>query len=306
MSKNVKLKKKSTAIVEQEVDTRDERLEFLLPGHIWRRVDTGQLSTVLFVTNAYLTPEQQQKFPPQVVYVDAAGRRTSAGVERFLKGRVFESVNPDIEKRVEELLEPIPEPEAESVSSETVRPEHRDEDPAPEQAPAAPARSQVDISFESSSNQQMPDLPQQALKDAFLQYEQDPDLINGFIRHKLLFSLADLSLDQVRDAFGSPGAVYGTFRIKNDQANLNIEWDEFQGAFPIIDADGTYASLVFLTPATTKIVGTAPTAPAEAAPAPAGDSPVTFEGQAAAPAAPVVTASPVVTAAPAVQVAPAA
>ena len=281
-NKDVKKKKKSTAVVETEVETsQDEQLEFLLPGHIWRRVDTGQLSTVLTVTNTYLNAEQQKKFPPQVVYVDAAGRHTSVEIARFLKGRVFESVNPDIEKRVEQLLEPLEQPEA--VSSETPVPT-----PEP-QAEAAPVKTApgVEISFESSSNQQMPELPAQELIDAFLQYEQDPDLLNGVIRHKLLFSLANLTLDQIRNAFGSPGAVYGTFRVKNDLADLNIEWEEFQGAYPVIDAQGTYASLVFLTPAQTRIVdpsavaAQAPAAPA--APAVESESPVTFEGQAVSP-----------------------
>lgn len=282
-NKDVKKKKKSTAVVETEVETtQDEQLEFLLPGHIWRRVDTGQLSTVLTVTNAYLSAEQQKKFPPQVVYVDAAGRHTSVEIARFLKGRVFESVNPDIEKRVEQLLEPLEQPEA--VSSETPVPTL---EPQAEAAPVKPTAPGVEISFESSSNQQMPELPAQELIDAFLQYEQDPDLLNGVIRHKLLFSLANLTLDQIRNAFGSPGAVYGTFRVKNDLADLNIEWEEFQGAYPVIDAQGTYASLVFLTPAQTRIVdpsavaAQAPAAPV--APAAESESPVTFEGQAVSP-----------------------
>ncbi|MNL34448.1 hypothetical protein D3C87_1564210 [compost metagenome] len=92
----------------------------------------------------------------------------------------------------------------------------------------------------------------------------------------------------MRNAFGSPGAVYGTFRVTNDIADIAVEWEEFQGAYPVIDANGTAASLVFLTPARVVDPSAAPVAPTADV---STEAPVTFEGQAAAPNAPAVTVS---------------
>jgi hypothetical protein len=234
---------KNTAVVDTE---DDDQLAFLLPGHIWRRTETDAKVTVIAVTNTYLPPKAKKKYPPQVVYADELNRITSVPVDRFLDGRVFENVNPDVEKRVEQLFTPF-EAEA-SISSDA---------PISQLPYAVAVESPVEISFESSSNQQMPELPAGQLVEAFQQYEQDPDLINGFIRHKLLFSMRELTLADFRAAFGNPGAVYGTIHIKSDNVDTNIEWDEFHGAYPVVSHEGTSAVLVFLTAASTVAADTA-------------------------------------------------
>lgn len=78
-------------------------LTFLAPAHVWIKED-GSQSIVLFLTNENLPEKVLAVYPQQVIYLNEEGAVLSQPVEKFCSDRKFLNVDPEIERKVNELL----------------------------------------------------------------------------------------------------------------------------------------------------------------------------------------------------------
>lgn len=238
----------------------DKKLAALLePGTVWVRPDSGKKVTVLFVLNTSLKGENARKFPVQVSYIDEKGNYLAVPVDRFVEDREYYMINPLVNSRLEHLLdaEEVKETEAPAEvdlneeTTEEADPE-QETDVGPEDVEALPPPF-LFAQFRSSSDTEMPVVDPLTLGANIMQYEQDPHIdpvIPGLsrLRHKLVVALVDgLTIQTLNDSFSPPfenAPFYKEFSING----ITVDWDEYQGAYPVIANDGTFASVVFTTP----------------------------------------------------------
>lgn len=229
-------------------------LDLLAPGHVWKHTKNGRESTVLAITNTYI-PEHLQVdgLQPTVVYLDFKGRPTSMYLTDFVAKRGFSHVEPGYEHRAIELLSFNPADEEEHDGEINIDLEEQAINNAVAEITEAEDR-RVTASFSEPeeviheirflSRSGTPEIDSDRLAAAFEQYEQDPMVAQGQIRHKVLFSLEDLTMAEIRDAFNSGGPIYDMFFI----GKVVVDWQEFHGVYPVLDPSASWASAVFVSP----------------------------------------------------------
>jgi hypothetical protein len=226
-----------------------EYREYLQGGYIWRRKDTGRLSTVLHVANTELRGIAAQEHPPLVVYLDDKGKINAILLESYVEAREYDGVNTQLANALRialgEHLEPYVNALTQEEIQETVEPEL---DPTPEYKSELSAEF-----FVRSLTDEYPleplSLNVEELAASILQYEQDPYVDpekpqNAKIRHKVVVALNHFTMEALDKAFNISGGLYiDSFKI-ND---YYVDWEEYHGTFPVISPEGVFASVVFTT-----------------------------------------------------------
>lgn len=248
--------------------TLDEVKDLLTPASVWLRRDGAQVKA-LFLTNQSLTKAQREKYPSQVVYADADGNILSRDLESFASFYTFLNVDPDLEKRLSNLIVfkatdflTVDDPEDDEVSIE----EPAEEKPAVKEKPAVQVREKlkpveekesvevqasgraliVDFKFSASEGYANPQLTAKDLTEACKIYTRQPDENYKMVVHRLSFELSDkITIDALKEAF-HPSQTVNTvdaFRVRAGKEKEIFVWDSWIGVFPEYSISSLYATV---------------------------------------------------------------
>ncbi|QBQ74611.1 hypothetical protein BcepSauron_231 [Burkholderia phage BcepSauron] len=241
-----------------------ENIDFLTPGSVWLREADGSVAKFLMLTNTSLKKKTQEQHPPQVIYVDAQGNFYNRRVEDFFKVYTFHSVDGDLERRLESLiqfneadLEHVHDPEDEPVSevADALINEVVDEVPGELSAPAFveqfatdPSRSlNVYFGLIKKEDTRMPVLSAADLNDALVHYSQNPNQEYGITEHRLMFSLGGpVTIESLTEAFHPSLEVstYDWFDVHANEKSEAIVWESWIGVYPEYSIRGLYATVI--------------------------------------------------------------
>lgn len=250
--------------------TLDEVKDLLTPASVWLRRDGAQVKA-LFLTNQILTKAQQEKYPPQVVYADADGNVLSRDLQSFASLYTFLNVDPDLEKRLSNLIVfkatdflTVDDPEDDEEVSLT-----DDTKPAEEEKPIAKEKPVVEVrqpskqkafaeaeqksptlavDFKMSANDGYtdPKLSANELTAACKIYTRQPDEHYKMMVHRLSFELSDtITIDALKEAF-HPSSTVNTvdaFRVRTHHDKEVFVWDSWIGIFPEYSVSSLYATV---------------------------------------------------------------
>jgi hypothetical protein len=249
--------------------TNDEIKDLLTPGSVWLRRDGAQIK-VLFYTNQSLTSKQQEKFVPQVVYADADARVLSRDLDSFGGMYTFLNIDPDLEKRVENLIVfkasdyltvDDPEDEIQIVDDEEdqQKPDDAAEAPTPKEKPVVlvhkPVLSAstgekrlltVDFKISAESGLAMPKLSAADLTNACHVYTREPDEHYRMTVHRLAFKRSEtVTVDSLKEAFHPSKSVntVDAFRVRTQFDQEIFVWDSWLGIFPEYSVSGLFLTV---------------------------------------------------------------
>lgn len=253
----------------------EELFSLLDAGHVWRKTDTGRQSTVLFVANRDLKGKAAKANPPVVTYLSDDGKLIAVSVEQYVDGREYFSIDTNIQNRVLALFsqeQEQPKPVAVDEEPDDVVADPTD-DTVEGDADEEPTLEDVDNLSEPglfaqffSAGEGTPTIDAITLAGNIVQYEQDPninfaDLSLSVVRHKLVIALKDdITIDTLNASFNhASGAFYAEFAING----ILVNWESYQGAYPVIAPDGMFASIVFTTSLYGSVLDTPEQTPAQ-------------------------------------------
>jgi hypothetical protein len=253
--------------------TNDEIKDLLTPGSVWLRRDGAQIK-VLFYTNQSLTSKQQEKFVPQIVYADADARVLSRDLESFSGMYTFLNIDPDLEKRVENLIVfkasdyltvDDPEEEIQIVDDEEETGKPADAEPAVQKPPVekpvvhvhkptVPVLGStgetrlltVDFKISAEAGLSMPKLSASDLTNACRVYTREPDDHYRMTVHRLAFKRSDIvTVESLKEAF-HPSKTVNTvdaFRVRTQFDQEVFVWDSWLGIFPEYSVSGLFLTV---------------------------------------------------------------
>jgi hypothetical protein len=245
--------------------TLDEVKDLLTPASVWLRRDGAQVKA-LFLTNQTLTKAQQEKYPPQVVYADADGNVLSRDLTSFASLYTFLNVDPDLEKRLANLIVfkatdflTVDDPEDDEEVSLA-----EEEKPVAKEKPAVQVREKAKLSdegeivnasaralhvdFKLSANEgySNPKLSAKELSAACKIYTRQPDEHYKMMVHRLSFELSDtITIDALKEAFHPSNTVntVDVFRVRTQHDKEVFVWDSWIGVFPEYSISSLYATV---------------------------------------------------------------
>jgi hypothetical protein len=257
--------------------TLDEVKDLLTPASVWLRRDGAQVKA-LFLTNQTLTKAQQEKYPPQVVYADADGNVLSRDLTSFASLYTFLNVDPDLEKRLANLIVfkatdfltvDDPEDDEEVSLTEETKPDE-EEKPVAKEKPAVQVREKakpsdaddlqksadlvsasaralhVDFKLSANEGYSNPKLSAKELSAACKIYTRQPDEHYKMMVHRLSFELSDtITIDALKEAFHPSNTVntVDVFRVRTQHDKEVFVWDSWIGVFPEYSISSLYATV---------------------------------------------------------------
>lgn len=215
----------------------------LVPGSVWS-LASGALSTVLAVSNEALPDHLLEKFPRQVVYVNAKNEINTQAVDVFLRKREFVEVNEIIAQIMASITDPEPEEEGSDFDIDS-----------------------IDLTADSKTEPSMEDLvggaeeteeegaipvffPPQVcgvdLDSAFISYAELPDG-DGSRTHVIRFALSnELTIDQLKFIFNLDNGQIETFVVDSEIERVEISPSAFHGVFVEVDSAANGIAAVYL------------------------------------------------------------
>lgn len=242
-------------------DISKETLALLGKGHVWRRVDTGRQSTVLYLANTRLKGAAAKRNPPMVVYLDDMGKINAVPIESYIENREYITINVYMEDMLEKALQDPPqepnledlvgniasESQAQGEGAEPMEGDWGDLGGTTEE----PAPSELVAVFTAAGSEE-PVIDAITLAGSILQYEQDPDIdmenpARSRIRHKLVVAQNGFTLDDLNSVFTPSGEAQGYYPVFSING-IVVDWVAYHGAYPVVSPDGMFASIIFTTP----------------------------------------------------------
>lgn len=242
-------------------DISKETLALLGKGHVWRRVDTGRQSTVLYLANTRLKGAAAKRNPPMVVYLDDMGKINAVPIESYIENREYITINVYMEDMLEKALQDPPqepnledlvgniasESQAQGEGAEPMEGDWGDLGGTTEE----PAPSHLVAVFTAAGSEE-PVIDAITLAGSILQYEQDPDIdmenpARSRIRHKLVVAQNGFTLDDLNSVFTPSGEAQGYYPVFSING-IVVDWVAYHGAYPVVSPDGMFASIIFTTP----------------------------------------------------------
>lgn len=255
----------------------EEVKDLATPGSVWLRTDGAQVK-VIFLTNLSLNPQQQQKYPPQVIYADANGKIFSRTPESFATIYTFLNVDPDLEKRVGNLIvfkatdyltvddpeddeeaivlvddedDGVPAAPKEPVVKPTVQVRQstaqKTVEPKPVQAASKLSRElRVDFKLSDNEGYTNPALTVNDLAEAIKVYTRQPDEQYNVTVHRLSFALSEkVTMESLKEIF-HPSPTVNTidaFRVRTAFGSEIFVWDTWIGIYPEYSVTGLFATV---------------------------------------------------------------
>lgn len=235
-------------------------LDDLTPGSVFVRAD-GSKRYVLFLANATLRGRKAEKFPQRVVFSNENGDVFDMTVNDFFRGTKFYNVEPDLERRLENLLVLVPSEAGtldEAVAATltlTTDDEQVDFGTDDEQVVASltavdesdsdlnevlgdePVHPGPALAFISAEGAKPP-VPAEVLAALVTSYQQEPRFADKQVIHKITFGLpANISAEAIKQCFGLDGAeftAYPLFELNADDFGSEariVDWSDIIGGF---------------------------------------------------------------------------
>jgi hypothetical protein len=244
-------------------------LEMMTPGSIWTR-DNGKQRRFLFVANESLPTTYHKEYPPVVVYADENDNIMAVSIEAFLAKCKFFNVDPELETRLQNLLQ-LPKEETFDlggggeddgddllVADDDAPDEMKETILSDDDSPFATGLQEDTgtgnmIDFYSEATGLPVVISAHALSAAIEGYVQAPLVSEKKIQHTLLFRPAfGITMDSLTASFTpaniETNVVYA-FRVNSKDGTLDIDWDTFLGVYPMVRGGQTFYQVIFTTDA---------------------------------------------------------
>jgi hypothetical protein len=218
----------------------------LTHGSVWELTKTGAQVVVLAVSNEGLSPGLLERFPNQVVYINASMQINTQPVEVFTKKRIYVGINQNVQALIEQLINPPQEEEEPQIDIDEIDPDAGED---------GNALADLAAGFSEENSQADGEIPvfetpgwggTLPLDESFVSYTESPGF-NGDTQHILRFSLSDqLSLSQLEAAFGPGPGTIENFVVDSHEDRVEVPIDAYFGSFLEVDADANAIGVVYL------------------------------------------------------------
>lgn len=246
-------------------------LEMMTPGSVWTR-DNGKQRRFLFVANESLPTSYHKEYPPVVIYADENDNIMAVSIEAFLAKCKFFNVDPELETRLQNLLQ-LPKEETFDLGGDSDddgddllvadgdAPDEMKQSLFAEDGESQFATGLQDedlgtgnmIDFYSEAMGLPVIITAQALSAAVEGYVQAPLVSEKKIQHTLLFrptfGITTESLTASFTPANIEANVVYAFRVNSKDGTLDIDWDTFLGVYPMVRGSQTFYQVIFTTDA---------------------------------------------------------
>lgn len=245
--------------------------EFLEPAHVFTRED-GRSTRLLFLTNMALPAKLRKKHPPQVVYADENNNVLSCDIDRFLAGRQFVNVDPELEQRLNSLLtgsgSTMDDDDEDTLDLDddalTVEDDEEEEEPDgpfvddDKEEAEAPAVDEVFGTEESTTpivqfvaqNELPYVLDPEYLASLVSSYQETPNLNDGSIQHTLFVRAAPgITKEKLYASFSPTHEALNNvlaFNVMLAGQLTSIDWDNFAGVYSCVFYESEMFQVVFV------------------------------------------------------------